>query len=132
MQAGLFTSFIYFFVCGVALRVAFMGHWGGALVAFTAFVAFMKRLDWSPFCGIYSVSNVYGALEWDPCGVYSVCIVYGVLGLDVCGFHSICSIYRAFGPVILVAFRLLVVFMGDWGGTRLAFTALVVVMGHWR
>ena len=49
MQAGLFTSFINFFVCGVALRVAFMGHWGGALAAFTAFVAFMKRLGWSPF-----------------------------------------------------------------------------------
>ena len=28
---------------GVALRVAFMGHWGGALVAFTAFGAFMRR-----------------------------------------------------------------------------------------
>ena len=40
MQAGLVTLFIY---C-VALRVAFMGHWGGALVAFTAFVAFMRSL----------------------------------------------------------------------------------------
>ena len=37
---------------GVAFRVAFMGHWGGALVASTAFVAFMRRLGWSPFCGI--------------------------------------------------------------------------------
>ena len=55
MQAGLFTSFIYFFVCGVALRVAFMGHWGGALVAFTAFVAFMKRLGWSPFFAAFIV-----------------------------------------------------------------------------
>ena len=48
--------FIYFFYCvawrGVAFRVAFMGHWGGALVASTAFVAFMRRLGWSPFCGI--------------------------------------------------------------------------------
>ena len=61
MQAGLFTLFIYlfiylFFYCvawrGVAFRVAFMGHWGGALVASTAFVAFMRRLGWSPFCGI--------------------------------------------------------------------------------
>ena len=45
-----------FFNCvawrGVAFRVAFMGHWGGALVASTAFVAFMRRLGWSPFCGI--------------------------------------------------------------------------------
>ena len=47
--------FIYFFFIvwrGVAFRVAFMGHWGGALVASTAFVAFMRRLGWSPFCGI--------------------------------------------------------------------------------
>ena len=45
---------LYLFIAwrGVALRVAFMGHWGGALVAFTAFVAFMRRLGWSPFCGI--------------------------------------------------------------------------------
>ena len=47
--------FIYFFLLcgvawrGVAFRVAFMGHWGGALVASTAF---MRRLGWSPFCGI--------------------------------------------------------------------------------
>ena len=53
--------FIYLFIFfllrgvawrGVAFRVAFMGHWGGALVASTAFVAFMRRLGWSPFCGI--------------------------------------------------------------------------------
>ena len=56
MQTGLFTLFIYLFIFivwrGVAFRVAFMGHWGGALVASTAFVAFMRRLGWSPFCGI--------------------------------------------------------------------------------
>ena len=44
----LLYSFIYL-LCGVALRVAFMGHWGEALVAFGAF---MRRLGWSPFCGI--------------------------------------------------------------------------------
>ena len=53
----LFIYFIFFFFyCvawrGVAFRVAFLGHWGGALVASTAFVAFMRRLGWSPFCGI--------------------------------------------------------------------------------
>ena len=51
----LFYLFIYFFFIvwrGVAFCVAFMGHWGGALVASTAFVAFMRRLGWSPFCGI--------------------------------------------------------------------------------
>ena len=46
-----FTLFIYL-LCGVAWRVAFMGHWGGLLVAFAAFVALMRRLGWSPFCGI--------------------------------------------------------------------------------
>ena len=47
--AGWSVYFIYLFIFvwrGVALRVAFMGHWGGALVAF---VAFMRRLGWSPF-----------------------------------------------------------------------------------
>ena len=47
-HAGWSVYFIYLFIyCmawrGVALRVAFMGHWGGALVAFTAFGAFMRR-----------------------------------------------------------------------------------------
>ena len=59
-HAGWSVYCIYLFIyllCGVAwrgvaLRVAFMGHWGGALVAFTAFVAFIRRLGWSPFCGI--------------------------------------------------------------------------------
>ena len=51
--------FFFFLLCGVAwrgvawrgvaFRVAFMGHWGRAL---EAFVAFMRRLGWSPFCGI--------------------------------------------------------------------------------
>ena len=51
-HAGWSVYFIYLFIyCDVALRVAFIGHWGGALVAFTAFVAFMRRLGWSPFCG---------------------------------------------------------------------------------
>ena len=38
-------------------------------MAFTAFVAFMRRLGWSSFCGIQSVCNVYGALGWDRCGI---------------------------------------------------------------
>ena len=51
MPADLFTLFRYLFIFlrGVALRVAFMEHRGGALVAFTAFVAFMRRLGWSRF-----------------------------------------------------------------------------------
>ena len=53
-HAGWSVYFIYLFIVwrGVALRVAFMGHWCGVLVAFTVFVAFMRRLGWSPFCGI--------------------------------------------------------------------------------
>ena len=98
MPADLFTLFRYSFIFlrGVALRVAFMGHRGGALVAFTAFVAFMRCLGWSPFVA-FSVCNVYGALGWDPCGVYSVCIVHG-------GWGWTFSIYKAFGLVLLVAF----------------------------
>ena len=53
MQADLFTLFIYFFFVrcgvawrGVALRVAFMGHWGETLVAFTVFLLFMECCGW--------------------------------------------------------------------------------------
>ena len=55
----------------MAWLVAFMVHWGGTLVAFTAFAALMRRLGWS-FFGAFRVS---GALGWGPCGVHSVCIV---------------------------------------------------------
>ena len=52
MQAGLFIYIFIYLLCGVAwrgvaFRVAFMGHWGGTLVAFTAFAAFIRRLGWS-------------------------------------------------------------------------------------
>ena len=109
----------------MAFRVAFMGHRGGALVAFTAFVAFMRRLGLSPFVA-FSVCNVYGALGWDPCGVYSVCIVYGGWGWTSVAFTAFLAFIRRSGWSFWWRFRVLVVFMGDWGGTRLAF------MGHWR
>ena len=127
MPADLFTLFRYLFIFlrGVALRVAFMEHRGGALVAFTAFVAFMRRLGWSPFVA-FSVCNVYGALGWDPCGVYSVCIVYGGWGWTSVAFTAFLAFIRRSGWSFWWRFRVLVVFMGDWGGTRLAF------MGHWR
>ena len=113
MQAGLFTLFIYL-LCGVALRVAFMGHWGGAP------------------CGIHSVWSVYetfwaGRLfvafrvvvtfmgHWG--GTLVVFTVFLLSmecwGWKFCGFHSTCNVYKAFGLVLLVAFRVLVVFMGD-------------------
>ena len=54
MQAGLFILFVYFilFFFGVALRLAFMGHWGGTLMAFTVLVGF------------------YWALGLDVCGAF--------------------------------------------------------------
>ena len=59
MQAGLFILFIYYyyyfyllFLFYAALRVAFMGHWGGTLVAFTVLVGF------------------YWALGLDVCGAF--------------------------------------------------------------
>ena len=39
-----FLSYVFIFCVawrGVALRVAFMGHWGGTLVAFTVLVVFV-------------------------------------------------------------------------------------------
>ena len=56
MQATLFILFVYFilllFFFGVALRLAFMGHWGGTLMAFTVLVRF------------------YWALGLDVCGAF--------------------------------------------------------------
>ena len=37
-----YLIYLFFVWRGVALRVAFMGHWGGTLVAFTGFVMFME------------------------------------------------------------------------------------------
>ena len=51
MQAGLFILFIYF-LCGVALCVAFRGHWGGTLVAFTVLVVFCWALGLD-VCGAF-------------------------------------------------------------------------------
>ena len=48
----LFYSFILFYFFGVALRLAFMGHWGGTLMAFTVLVGF------------------YWALGLDVCGAF--------------------------------------------------------------
>ena len=61
-HAGWSVYFIYFFIVwrGVALRVAFMGHWGGALVAFTAFGAFMRRLGWSFFAHFECLQRLGG------------------------------------------------------------------------
>ena len=86
----------------MALLVAFMGHWGGTLVAFTVLVGFIGHWGWTfvvlfSICSVYEVCrlvcllylfiycvawrgvawhgvacSVHGALGWNPCGVYSV------------------------------------------------------------
>ena len=76
-----FLSYLFIFCVawrGVALRVAFMGHWGGTLVAFTvlvvfvlgigvgrlwrfsAFVAFMRHAGWS----VYFIYLFFVCVAW--------------------------------------------------------------------
>ena len=93
----------------MALRVSFIGHWGGTVVAFTvsvrfllgigvgrlwrfsAFVAFMRHAGWSVYF-IYLFICVWRGVA---------CSVYGALGWGACGVHSVCSVYEASG---LIAF----------------------------
>ena len=107
--------FYLFIFCGMALRVAFMGHWGGTLVAFTvlsvffklgigvgrlwrfsASVSFMRHAGWSVyFTYLFFVwrgvaCSVYGALVWGPCGVHSVRSVYEAFGLVAFLWHLEC------------------------------------------
>ena len=111
----LFYLFIYLFIFCVALRVAFMGHWGGTLVAFTvsvrfllgigvgrlwrfsAFVAFMRHAGWSVY---FIYLFIYLFIVWHGVAWRGVaCSVYGALGWGPCGVHSVCSVYEAFGLV---------------------------------
>ena len=103
-DAGWSFYFIYLFIFCVRLRVAFMGHWGGTLVAFIVLVGFYWALGLD-VCGAFqrlrhagwSVYFIYSFIVWR--GVE--CSVYGALGWGTCGVHSVCSVYEAFG---LVAF----------------------------
>ena len=142
-----FYFFLVYFLRGVALRVAFMGHWGGTLVAFTvlvgfywalgldfswrfsAFVVYMTNACWSCYflfslffawCGV--ACSVYGELGWDPCGVYSVSRF--LLGIGVGRFvalFSVCSVYD--GCMLVFLFFLIYFLRGV--ALRVAF------MGHW-
>ena len=56
----------------MAWCVAFMVHWGGMPVAFTAFEALMMRLGWFVSMGHLECLELWGG---GPCGVHSVCIV---------------------------------------------------------
>ena len=60
-------------------------------MAFTAFVAFLRRLGWS-FCFL----SFFFFVAWR--GI--ACSVYGALGWDPCGIHSVYSVYEAFGLVV--------------------------------
>ena len=42
----------------MALLVAFMGHWGGTLVAFTVLVGFIGHWGWT-FVVLFSICSVY-------------------------------------------------------------------------
>ena len=88
--------FICLFIFCVALRVAFMGHWGGTLVAFTVLVGFIGHWGWT-FVVLFSI-----------CSVYEVCRLVCLLYLFI--------VWRG------VALR--VAFMGHWGGTLVAFIVL--------
>ena len=89
--------------------------------SFHSICSIYKAFQASPFCGVWSVHNVYGALRWEPSGIYSASSVYGAsvlnvfcvqftvsvvfmecFGLDVCGIHSVCCISEAFRLVFLV------------------------------
>ena len=91
---------LLYFLCGVALCVAFVGHWGGTLVAFTVLVGF------------------YWALGWGPCGVHSICSVY-----EAC--RLVCLLYLFIFCVVWRGVALRVEFMGHWGGALVVYTAFV-------
>ena len=112
MQAGLFILFIYYyyffhllFLFYAALRVAFMGHWGGTLVAFTVLVGF------------------YWALGLDVCGAFAAFVAFMR--------HAGWSVYFIYLFIYCMAWRgvaLRVAFMGHWGGALVAFTAFGAFM----
>ena len=87
----------------MALRVAFMGHRGGTLVAFTVLVGFIGHWGWT-FVVLFSI-----------CCVYEVCRLVCLLYLFIYLFIY-CVAWRG------VAWR--VAFMEHWGGTLMAFTVL--------
>ena len=64
--------------------VAFMGHWGGPLLAFTALIVFMGHWGWT-----FVAFTVFV--------LFMECF-----GLDVCGVHSVCSVFEAFRLVFFI------------------------------
>ena len=95
----------------MALRVAFMGHWGGALVAFAAFV---RRFGCSVFVAFRVFVTFMG--HW---GGTLVAFTAFVLCMWCYGWKFVAStafvaFMRHSGLVLFVAFRVFVVFMGHW------------------
>ena len=89
-------------VCGISeafrlvVFVAFMGHWGGPLLTFTALIVFMGHWGWT-----FVVFTVFV--------LFMECF-----GLDVCGIHSVCSVFETFRLVFL--FYLFSYSLVVWGG----------------
>ena len=87
----LFYFFSYSF-CGLAWRVAFMVHWCGTLVAFTAFVAFIRRLG----CPLFVAFRVFVTFmgHWGGTLVaFTVLVVFtGHWGWTFVVFFNICSV----------------------------------------
>ena len=100
----------------MAWRVAFMVHWCGTLVAFTAFVAFIRRLG----CPLFVAFRVFVAFMGHWGGTLVACTAF-VLCMECWGWKFVAStafvaFMRHSGLVLLVAFRVFVVFMGHWRG----------------
>ena len=109
---------------------------GWTFVAFTSFVAFVRRSGWS-------LCSVYGALGSAPLLAITALIVFmGHWGwmfvastafvlfmecfwLEVCGVHSDCSVSEAFSLVFLF------LFINGPGGALVAFTGFVAFMRLW-
>ena len=103
-----YLIYLFFVWRGVALRVAFMGHWGGTLVAFTVLVVFVLGI------GVGRLWRFSAFVAFMRHAGWSVYFIY----LFIYFFY--CVAWRG------VAFR--VAFMGHWGGALVASTAFVAFM----
>ena len=110
-DAGWSFYFIYLFFVWrfVALRIAFMGHWGGTLVAFTVLVIFLLGI------GVGRLWRFSAFVAFMRHAGWSVYFIYLFIYL-----FFYCVAWRG------VAFR--VAFMGHWGGALVASTAFVAFM----
>ena len=117
----------------MALRVAFMGHRGGTLVAFTVLVGFIGHWGWT-FVVLFSICSVYEVCRlvcllylfiylfiYLLCGVAwrgVACSVHGALGWDPYGVYSVSRLLLGTGVGRLWRFSAFVAFMrhAGWSG----------------